>query len=100
MRAVHDILYDKTLGHAPGPCAFIQHGNEETGYSYECVCPFCAQTVGDHIPPDENFTYGKLLTTLKKMMAGHISLCTAGGFKVKVYITKTPLGTSEEPRIV
>jgi hypothetical protein len=98
-RPVHDILYALDQGKAPGPCAFIQHGTEEAGFEYECVCPWCAQSVGDRIPSPTQFTFGALLTELKKKMKDHVRVCTADMRKMRVYVTKTPLGTDSAPKV-
>jgi hypothetical protein len=98
MRPVHDILNDRRPDTAPGPCAFIQHGSDP--YEYECVCPFCALTVGERIHSDTSFSYGWLITELKKLMKAHMPFCTADGRTLRVYRTEVPLGTSEAPKVM
>lgn len=100
MRPVHDILYDMRPGKAPGPCPFVQHGTEETGFEYQAVCPWCAEDVGDRIPSVPSFTYMWLLAQLKTLLATHMLACTGGGFKLRVYKTTVPLGTDVEPKVM
>lgn len=108
MRAVHDILYDIAPGKAPGPCAFIQHGKESEdegakggeGLEYECVCPWCALSVGDRIDGARVPDYATLLHTLKQLMKAHMPFCTASGARLRVYITKVPLNVAEPPKVV
>jgi hypothetical protein len=100
MRAVHDILYDKSPGAAPGPCAFIQHGNPETGYEYEVVCPFCSNTVGDRIGSPDDFTYGWLLGEMKSLMSVHVRVCTADMSRMRIFVTRVPLGTDQTQKVM
>jgi hypothetical protein len=98
MRAVHDILRSTT--HAMVVVSFIQHG-EQGSFFYENICPWCGETVGELIPaPPEGADYGWLLNTLREGMVGHLASCTAGGWKLRVYTTKVPLGTENPPKVM
>lgn len=100
MRAVHDILYPMEPGAPPGPCAFIQHGKEETGFEYEVVCPWCAKTVGERIASPDPFTYGALLKALRLVMKEHMTWCSGSGHKLQVYVTTVPLNTEDPPKVM
>lgn len=91
MRPVHDLWCKQG---SKAFVAFIQHGNRDKGFSYECVCPYCEKTLGDHFETDG--TNGSLFEELLVRTTQHLSSCTAGGFKLNVIRATRPLGTDKD----
>jgi hypothetical protein len=97
MRRVHAIRH--STENASVCISFIQHGNEEEGFEYENICPWCATTLGFHKPPDP-YSEKALFNLLREQMASHIQVCGAGGFKLQVEVTTVPLNTEKKMRIM
>lgn len=103
MRRVHEIMHTTArvdsvawgkLGReARLHIAFIQHGTADTGYIYENICPYCAQTlekVTAHPEADMETVANRLLMGVVR----HFRFCVHRGTgRLLVEKTDEPLGT-------
>lgn len=92
MKSVHDIV---TTRDRRTSISFIQHGNEDDGYVYELVCPWCATSI-HKLTAHPEAEWPDVLNTMKSYQDPHDRVCPQSGNGVpSVEITRVPLNTTK-----
>lgn len=84
----------------------IQHGNEEEGFKYEVICPYCGKTVGHIIDEDDTLTESQYRFSLFQLQKKHIegdgvAICQfPASSTLEVQESSVPLGTDNKDKFL